>query len=40
MPYGPLNRWQLYTVEGIKREIQQLLRETGKLTGKPNKKPS
>jgi hypothetical protein len=33
---GPLNVWQLYTAEGTKREIQQLLGETRK----PNKQPS
>jgi hypothetical protein len=32
--------WQLYTAEGTKREMQQLPRETGKLTKKPNKWPS
>jgi hypothetical protein len=38
--YGPLNRWQLYTAEDTKREMQQLLGKTRKLTGRPNKQPS
>jgi hypothetical protein len=40
MLYRPLNGWQLYTDEGIKREIQQLLRESRKQIGKPKKQPS
>jgi hypothetical protein len=40
MLYEPLNGWQLYTAEGTKREIEQLLGETRKLIGKPNKQPS